>query len=164
MKKKYLIISLLGATAAASIVGGIALSNLNNNSIEEKVADDLFIESTDACDDVFGNGISSFAGGKVSYNKISETDEENALYSPKLGVQMSAVNNGKISIRYTAAISSLNVDAVWTRTVYDQSGNVVRGTKNIAVTTAYRALSTTSGVEQATDIAVGDEHPYNYVD
>lgn len=163
MKKKYLIISLLGATAVTSLVGGIALSNLNNNSIEEKVADDLFIESTDACDDVFGNGISSFAGGKVSYNKISETDEENALYSPKLGVQMSAVNDdGKISIRYTAAISSLNVDAVWTRTVYDQSGNVVRGTKNIAVTTAYRALSTTSGLEQATDIAVGDEHPYNY--
>ena len=162
MKKKYLIISLLGATAVTSLVGGIAISNLNNNSIKEKVADDLFVESTDACDDIFGNGLSSFAGGKVTYNKGLDANEENALYSPKLGVQVSDVVDHKISIRYTAAISSTNIDAVWTRTVYDKSGNVVRGTKNVAVSTAYVALSTSKGLEYATDIAVGDEHPYNY--
>ena len=163
MKKKYLIFSLLGSVAVASVAGVAAVATLNNKTaIKEELADNTFLEDTSACDDVFSNGLLSIAANdRVSYKQgATESD----LYAPKLGVQFATnTTNNTVSIRYCAAITSLNVKAVWERTVYDQSGNIVKGTKNVEVTKAYTGLKDGDNTLMATDVVADDSTtPYKY--
>ena len=163
MKKKYLILSLLGSVAFASAVGVAAVSSLNNkNVIKEELADDTFLEDTTSCDDVFSNGLASVpALEKVSYKQGAVEDD---LYAPKLGVQFAAGTKANtVSIRYTAAITSLNVKAVWERTVFDQEGNIVKGTKNVEVDKAYSSLKNGGETLAATEVTASDNSkPYKY--
>lgn len=167
MKKKRLIIaSILGATAlfAGATATTVIISN-NSIKTQEAVLDKIE-ESTLAEDDLFSNGLTSLVVNK----EVKKRDFNQKIVSPRIGRQYAydSVNN-TVSIRFYAAITSLDVDAVWTRTLYNSDGTVnsalSTGTKKSTV--AYSALSYTNGDSTATLSAtdVEDEngnHPYHY--
>ena len=167
MKKKRLILaSILGATAlfAGATATTVIISN-NSIKTQEAVLDKIE-ESTLAEDDLFSNGLTSLVVNK----EVKKRDFNQKIVSPRIGRQYAydSVNN-TVSIRFYAAITSLDVDAVWTRTLYNSDGTVnsalSTGTKKSTV--AYSALSYTNGDSTATLSAtdVEDEngnHPYHY--
>lgn len=169
-KRKILLTSLLAISAFSALSAGIIIKNSLNNEnkdkedINDNLKENTFVESPEACDDEFGGGSDILLSPQtITYNSLN-SDVVDALYSPKLGYQYSYNSaNHTVSIRFTAAITSLNVKAVWTRTAYDSEGNVVKATKNVEVTNAYRGITENdSTITYATNIEVGGEHPYNY--
>lgn len=165
-KKKIITLSILGLSSALALAGGVAIiNNLNNNQIkEEELFNDNFIESTESNDEIFGGGLKSIeAFDSLSY-RLDAPQQEDALFSPKLGVQVANNGDDTISVRYTAAITSLNVDAVWTRTAYDDEGNVVKKTAYVQAEKAYTAVANGSESLLATAVTVedGDDKPYKY--
>ena len=87
--------------------------------------------------------------------------------SPLIGIQFSSPVNNKINIRFVAAIkveseaALAHTTAVWTRTMYDGSGDVVTGkeAKEFVATKAYDKIN--GGGDNIT-AGVGDYAAYNY--
>jgi len=138
MKKKRIILaSILGAAAlfaGASIVTAVVSNNVNR--IQENVNDG--IEESDLAEDsVFGTGIESIIVNK----EVKKKESTDALLTPVIGRQYAYDSTtGKVSIRFIAAVSSLDVDAVWRRTLYNSDGSVNR-TGTYKSTKAYTTLA-----------------------
>lgn len=87
--------------------------------------------------------------------------------APVIGVQRSAEVNGKINIRLVAAIkveseeALARTTAVWTRTIYDGSGNVVTG-KERTEFTATKAYNKINGGGDNLDITTFEGGAYSY--
>jgi len=170
MKKKRIIIaSILGATSliAGAAATTILITDNFNNKIQEKEIGSLD-ESVVAEDDIFGNGIMSLIADKPV--KRTENNTQSQLVKPMIGRQY-YINDGKISIRFFAAISELDVNAVWTRTLYNADGSVnnALSTSTKTSTVAYTSLSYydhTNGenaILNATDVKAEDgTNPYKY--
>ena len=139
MKKKTIIIStIIGASAFVAMAPvAYKLSKNNDNQIEEEKVD--FDESTDACDELFSNGLESIKAGK-----LKKAEQEDEILEPQIGRQVAVDSTtGKIAIRFVAAISSLNVDATWTKALYNPDGTVSNKITagEVEATTAYRRLA-----------------------
>ena len=170
MKKKRIIIaSILGATSliAGTAATTILITDSFNNKIREKEIESLD-ESVVAEDDIFGNGIMSLIADKPV--KRTENNTQSQLVKPMIGRQY-YINDGKISIRFFAAISELDVNAVWTRTLYNEDGSVnnALSTSTKTSTVAYTSLSYydyTNGenaILNATNVKAEDgTNPYKY--
>lgn len=118
-----------------------APSNIDNNHITPT---NTFIEDTFLHEEMFKN---------VNELKVrkSFTPLENS--DPRIGVQTKLDNHGTvdedddtISVRFVAAVA-INGDlasatAVWTRAMFDTSGNAFKAVTPVACTTAYNALAT----------------------
>ena len=167
MVKKKIILGLAFASLASLIfVGGknIFFSN-DNEEIKEIHVPFEIQESTVAEDDIFSKGRKSFGAGKLRYAKDSKEDKEH-LTKPKIGYQMAHNEDGtKVSIRFTAAINSLNVKATWKRAMYDSNGDVYEPLieADKSVTTAYTALINGENISYAVDELddLGNK-PFNY--
>lgn len=160
MKNKSFI--LLGAISLASSCL-ISANNFHNKARFE------ISEKTDANEDAFGKSISS---GIVSHiSRLNENELENALVEPNIGIQTKIDNNqtlddtsdDKISIRYVAAIASLDVEAVWTRIMYNQDGSVLREKAEKRSLLAYDTLVSGDDIINASEIEDSEgNHPYNH--
>ncbi len=130
-------------------------------------------ENVEATDEVFSKDKPSIIGGYIGeknlINKRLKNEEDN-LTKPKIGYQMAygTKDDGTktVSIRYTAAISSLDVDsATWTRAMYEENGDAYSRLKeaNKEVTTAYTGLTNNGKVTYATSVEddLGNK-PFNY--
>ena len=167
MVKKKIILGLAFASLASLIfVGGknIFFSN-DNEEIKEIHVPFEIQESTVAEDDIFSKGRKSFEAGKLRYVKGLKEDKEH-LTKPKIGYQMAYNEDGtKVSIRFTAAINSLNVKATWKRAMYDSNGDVYEPLieADKSVTTAYTALINGENISYAVDELddLGNK-PFNY--
>lgn len=167
MKKKRIIIaSILGATAL--IAGASAVTIITSNAIKSKEVESIKLEdSTLAEDELFGGELPSL----IATKKVQKAQAPSAeLVSPVIGRQYAYDDvNGTVSIRFFAAITSLDVDAVWTRALYNADGSVntalAAGTKKSTV--AYETLNyKEGGVSKqlnATDVEAEDgTKPYKY--
>lgn len=167
MKKKRIIIaSILGATAF--IAGASAVTIITSNAIKSKeVESSKLEESTLAEDELFGGELPSL----IATKKVQKAEAPAAaLVSPVIGRQYAYDEvAGTVSIRFFAAITSLDVDAVWTRTLYNADGSVnnalAAGTKKSTV--AYETLNYKEGGDSkqlnATDVEAEDgTKPFKY--
>lgn len=147
----------IGLLFSISLLSLFSLSYLNIwNKIEE------FVEKVDSCDDLFGKSI------EASNQKLNSKED---LVLPKLGVQYAYTDtnsdgiNDYISIRYTAAVKSLDVTAIWTRAMYDKDGKVFEALKEktVEVTKGYTAVTQNGEITYANTIkGENNTTPYNY--
>ena len=167
MKKKRIIIaSILGATAL--IAGASAVTIITSSVVKSKEVESIKLEdSTLAEDELFGGELPSL----IATKKVQKAQAPSAeLVSPVIGRQYAYDEvNGTVSIRFFAAITSLDVDAVWTRALYNADGSVntalAAGTKKSTV--AYETLKyKEGGVSKqlnATDVEAEDgTKPFKY--
>ena len=123
---------LLTVLSLAFLVGGIAKIHrgLLDNSFEKQ-----FLEVTGASDEF--NDLNN--GFELKGPRRSNSNED--LSVSDLQVQLSDVDeNGNRSMRFVAAISSLNAEASFTRTIYNEDGSVFASEKTIDVTYAYESV------------------------
>lgn len=142
--------NLVKVLSLAVLLGGLAkVSNLNNLKSSSK----LFLESTQATD--------LFEEAGKSY-KLREPRRQNAstdLLASAVKVQISDVDeHGNRAIRYVAAISALDIDATFTRTIYNEDGTVSAETTIMAVDYAYDALIADG--ELVLPSSFGEEYKY----
>ncbi len=128
MKKKNLIIALsLGLVISAITWGSYINISSNEENFDNENSDSSF---------GFGNALQLADGSKV----VTSKDTKNI--DPYVGVQVSEENEGKRSIRFFAAISTLDVNASFTRTMYQGISNTITKEKEIYhLTKAYSSLS-----------------------
>lgn len=181
--KKSTIAVLISALTCSVAVTALLLTRINKQNNNDKVNDidpSPFVvnEEVVARDDIFSEDNKSiFAGYIGNYQdlmpkRLNDDNTDLSLTKPKIGFQVAYSDkdsngiNDHISIRYTAAINSLNVDtATWTRAMYKNNGDVypglVESTK--AVTTAYSGVAYNGTIYYATDVEddFGNK-PYNY--
>ena len=145
MKKKHIIIaSIVGASAliAGSAAVTIVLNNSNSKNKINYENNELLNESTLAEDEIFSNGLPSIVvNGEVKKSYNSANSEE--LLAPIIGRQYYYDETaGRVSIRFYAAITSMDVDAVWTRTLYNSDGSANPSLNNSKMTStkAYSRL------------------------
>jgi hypothetical protein len=143
-------------------LGSIALASLftipffNNHKKEE-----ILIESTESHDVIFGKSL-----GALSFkNENKLVGLSNDYYAPKIGYQSALSSDGtKISIRYVCAIDSQDYDsAVWSRSLYDSSGDYlnVLAKKDYTVTTTYTGITNGGVITYANELEDEDgDHPY----
>lgn len=143
----------LGSIALASV---FTIPFFNNHEKEE-----ILIESTESHDEIFGKseGVLSFK----NENKLVSLS--NDYHAPKIGYQSALSSDGtKISIRYVCAIDSQDYDsAVWSRSLYDSSGDYlnVLAKKNYTVTTTYTGITNGGVITYANELEDEDgNHPY----
>lgn len=128
---------------------------------KEKKKEISFYESLEN-EEVFGDSF-----GEVNLNlKDYKLCNSESLIFPKIGYQ-SVLNQDstKISIRYTALISDLNINASWTRALYDSNGAIsdklLKATKE--VTKCYTGITNNGVITYASDYEDSNgNHPYNY--
>ncbi len=167
MKKKRIIIaSILGATAL--IAGASAVTIITSSVVKSKEVESIKLEdSTLAEDELFGGELPSL----IATKKVQKAQAPSAeLVSPVIGRQYAYDDvNKTVSIRFYAAITSLDVDAVWTRALYNADGSVntalAAGTKKSTV--AYETLKYKEGGDSkqlnATDVEAEDgTKPFKY--
>ena len=160
-----------GITLGLSIASIVGLASIFKT--KQYVAPFEIKENVEATDDVFSKDKPSIIGGYIGeknlINKRLKNEEDN-LIKPKIGYQMAygTKDDGTktVSIRYTAAISSLDVDsATWTRAMYEENGDAYSRLKeaNKEVTTAYTGLTNNGKVTYATSVEddLGNK-PFNY--
>lgn len=104
--------------------------------VEPKVNFENVIEDTEAHDEIFGQSKSEFYQIGVRKLDIPLTPDDNDLI-PAIGVQTKVDDKGNsnpfddtISIRFVAAVKLADyasASVVWTRTMYDDGGDVVSG-------------------------------------
>lgn len=139
MKKKVL----LTLIPALMVLGSCA-----GNAPQAK--EQLFQEDTLLHDEIFGSAASLF--GKAKRNALPE-DDSSAI--PAIGVQK-AIGETTVSVRFVAATNFEkdtleNTEAVWTRTMYDASGNVFKESTEKASLLTYDALRDGSGTRYTID-------------
>ena len=130
MKRKIVLLA-LPVLMTLSSCAGVGLKN----------KDALFVEDTLAHEELFGNV--EFLQPNV--RKIDYVSDN----SPIIGIQYSDESEGKINIRFVAAIkveseeALAHTTAVWTRTMYDGTGALVarKGTEEFAATKAYTRIN-----------------------
>ena len=132
MKKKLLLLALPALMALSSctyLASGVAQPKGN-----------FFKEEAAACEEVFG---------RVEAVKLKNPNRSvsSDLAEPVIGVQYRAKyqNPGDpayyVAVRFVAAIKSLDVNAAWTRSVYDPYGDIYGEERTIATTQAYTQLN-----------------------
>ncbi len=152
------------ATIIVSLALPRALRKENETSFEPE-------ENTLANDDIFGGGLQSIEAGFIGtgVKLLSEEPEADPATAVKPKICYQVAYNGagdRISIRFAAAISSLEADtATWTRAMYQANGDNFSGLLSAtqSVTVAYTGITHNGQVLYAT--AVEDEngnHPYHY--
>ena len=187
MKMKKSTIAILISTLTCSVgISALIFSKANSKQqiIEKEPSVEpapFFInEGVEARDDVFGENEKSLIAGNIgakSQLNIKKLDDENeqedlSLTKPKIGYQYISTDSDNdgvkdlMSIRYTAAINSLDVDsAIWTRAMYDANGNVYSPLAEAEkeTTVAYTGLSHNGQIKYATEVEddLGNR-PYNY--
>ncbi len=158
MKKRRLFLASLAGLGIASFAAGVVVNTNNNISSTIKEEINEFNETTSL--DV------SSLNGIIENKKLSLKDNvEEILVEPKLGYQIANENNGKVSIRFFAAITTLNVKATWKRAMYSANGDVLPSLKETSkeVTNAYTGIKNGDDVLYATDIEAEDgTKPYKY--
>lgn len=164
-KKKVLLATLLGVSAMAAtagIVTGITIANTNTTVevVDYFQAD----EATNACDDVFGGNSEAFRV-TPSVAKASQ-EESSSLVKPVIGRQF-VVEDGLLYIRYYAAITSLDTNAVWTKNLYTSDGTLSKSYGTTTSEYAYTALQYTEEGEtktySASDVEAEDgTKPFKY--
>lgn len=151
--KKRLFLGLLPAILALSACSGAGV----------KVEKNLYIEDTLAHEEVFDNAVLL---PRRSLDPVYSSDIA-------IGVQYSAVADGKVSMRFIAAIkvdganaearkaALAHTTAVWTRSAYDASGNKLLTERDpeVPATKAYDEINS-GGVE----LGIGDygDHSYSF--
>lgn len=164
--KKRIILAMGGVTVSLAALAFVVLNNQKDAKEEElPVSENLFVESTFSNEQTFGKNY-----GEVELNsseaKLCSKDESLELVSPKIGYQTALSSDGtKISIRYAALISSLDVEATWTRALYDSNGDSLEKLPKgeVSVSHAYEGITNNGEVTFANTIK--DENgntPYNY--
>lgn len=143
--------SLLKLLSLAILVGGLAkVSTLGEKTFK---SDEEFVETTKSFS-VFNDHSKAFELG--SPKRASEGED---LLASEVKVQISDVDeNGKRSIRYVAAISSLDVDAKFVRTIYNEDGTVFQEAKELEVQYAYDSVMSGDQVVYPSSLGEG----YNY--
>ena len=166
-KSTFLVAAVIGMLACSS--NAINLGGVNSQTF-------ILKESAEA-DARFGANY-----GEVSFKKevkkrvepkrgVVLHSDDLSLTKPKIGTQVAYSdkdhdgNNDHISIRYTAAVHSLDVEATWTRAMYDADGNnfsyMLEDT--YAVTKAYRGITSGGVVTYATnELDDFGNKPFNY--
>ena len=123
------------------------------------IVDNEFKDTTDANND----GIGAIGDGKkLRQDALLDDPTPITFVQPKLGYQYK-IDGGNISVRYVAAISSTNVEAVWTRTIFTNTGAVYKAAQEKVSTKYYTAVinpNNDNNTEKAEDIVVDDGHPY----
>ena len=123
------------------------------------IVDNEFKDTTDANND----GIGAIGDGKKLRQAALLDDPTRITFvQPQLGYQYK-IDGGNISVRYVAAISSTNVEAVWTRTIYTNTGAVYKEAEERVSTKYYEAVinpNKDNNTEKAEDIVVDDDNPY----
>ena len=160
-----------GITLGLSIASIMGLASIFKT--KQYIAPFEIKENVEATDEVFSKDKPSIIGGYIGeknlINKRLKNEEDN-LTKPKIGYQMAygTKDDGTktVSIRYTAAISSLDVDsATWTRAMYEENGDAYSRLKEASkeVTTAYTGLTNNGKVTYATSVEddLGNK-PFNY--
>lgn len=143
--------SLLKLLSLAILVGGLAkVSTLGEKTFK---SDEEFVETTKSFS-AFNDHSKAFELG--SPKRASEGED---LLASEVKVQISDVDeNGKRSIRYVAAISSLDVDAKFVRTIYNEDGTVFQASKELDVQYAYDSIMSGDNVVYPSSYGEG----YNY--
>ena len=181
--KKSTIAVLISALTCSVAVTSLLLTRINKQNNNDKVKDIdpapfTINEEVTARDDIFSEDNKSiFAGYIGNYQdlmpkRLNDDNTDLSLTKPKIGFQVAYSDkdsngiNDHISIRYTAAINSLNVDtATWTRAMYKNNGDVYPGLveSNKAVSKAYSGVAYNGTIYYATDVEddFGNK-PYNY--
>lgn len=130
---------LLSVLALALLASGVVKYQNYDNS--PRLSSEDFFEVTHANDEFDGYQ----KGVKLNGPKKAVEAAENQVSDVK--VQITDVDeNGKRSIRYIAAISSLDVQATFTRTIYNEDGSVWQAEKEMKVEYAYESV-VADGVE-----------------
>lgn len=166
MKKAKLLFPLLFLGFALPF-GQPLFSRITKVAEEQKEAYQVK-ENTVANDEVFSNNTYSILGGRV-HEANTGNNNINPLEKPKIGFQAAYSRdddgNSFISIRFSAAIASLDVSAVWTRAMYDSDGEVYPALKEAQKesTVGYKTLNSNGKSKNAKD-ETNDlgENPYNY--
>ena len=132
----------------------LGISSCNSENVQSKA---VFLEDTLAHEEVFGIAQEAHKLGAIKHNAAAD------LVKPKIGVQymISDENhdaNTTISIRYVAAIASLDVTPVWTRYVAKQNDTAAKARAQVESTVAYTAINNNGETTIASDLG-GD---YNY--
>ncbi|MBQ8141593.1 MAG: hypothetical protein IJ194_00330 [Bacilli bacterium] len=126
---------------------------------QASIVDNEFIDTTDANND----GIGAIGDGKkLKQAALLDDPTPITFVQPKLGYQYK-IDGDNISVRYVAAISSTNVKAVWTRTIYTNTGAVYKEPAQKTSTKYYTGVinpNNENNVEYAADIVVDDTKPY----
>ena len=94
------------------------------NGAVKPVDDGVILEDTTACSEIFEGR--DFIGGKLGNIKQRNTGE--AISTPKMGYQIH-YEDGKLAVRFVAAIKDLNVKAYWKRGVAAPTGNALQNKK-----------------------------------
>ena len=180
MKMKKSTIALLVSTLTCSIaVSAVLLNefNKNVNNVQPEPAPFAIEESVEAREDVFGGDESLFAGylgqNQSLAPKMANGGDRglSSLLKPKIGHQHLFIDQDNdnepdhISIRFMAAIGSLNVEATWTRAMYKENGDAYSGLTeaNKGVTKAYTGLTNNGVITYATSIKdENNNYPYSY--
>ncbi len=141
MKKKSLIIaSLLGAAGLIATATAVTIVASNNVVKVQEANYEKLDESTEAEDDIFSDGLSSLI---VDRGVKKASTLTGSITAPVIGRQYCYDSSAKtVSIRFYAAITDSDLDAVWTRTLYDENGAessyLPKGTKTSTI--AYSTL------------------------
>lgn len=122
--------NMLKVLSLAILLGGLAkVSSFNNQPSK------LFLESTK--DNIHFNDYKN----PIKLREPRKLNSTSDLLASDVKVQISNIDeNGNRAIRYVAAISSLDVDATFTRTIYNEDGSVFAEETSLAVDYAYDAL------------------------
>lgn len=164
MKKKFLLAIIPALLALSSCAAGAS-----------KAKNDIFLEDTLAHEEIFGDV--EEVGYVKTLTPLKDPDPVNPLEEPTIGVQYQpryekVADSGEwyYSIRFVAAITSLSVDAQWTRGVSNTTSDQLKpvGTSaSLIATTAYERVNDNGVITAASSIALKkpgepDSYPYNY--
>lgn len=141
MKKKYLLFTIPTLLALSSCSG------IQNSNDQRAFA---FQEDTNAHAEIFGGVEESFSF-RTKQPLRTMTPGEGSLLQPKIGVQYrpsyqkdkddDGVPENYIAVRFVAAVTALDVKAIWTRAAYDSDGDRVGVESTVETKKAYVSLS-----------------------
>ena len=133
-----------------------ALLVLSACSAGPKKANNVLLEDALAHEEIFGE-VGNAIDLRVRKTAVQENNDEvssqpvgaaKSLSAPAVGVQYQPLTNGYYAIRYVAAITDLDVTAVWTRNICKSNGNRIKeDNSQVPVTKAYTALASDGGVD-----------------
>lgn len=164
MKKKFLLAIIPALLALSSCAAGAS-----------KTKNDIFLEDTLAHEEIFGDV--EEVGYVKTLTPLKDPDPVNPLEEPTIGVQYQpryekVADSGEwyYSIRFVAAITSLSVDAQWTRGVSNTNSEQLKpvGTNaTLIATTAYERVNDNGVITTASSVALKrdaepDTYPYHY--
>ena len=104
----------------------------------------FFKEAADAQQEIFGGQEKALEVRAKAPNRSAAGD----MLEPVIGVQYRAAydkgGQSKIAVRFVAAIASLDVNAQWTRELFDDTGTIDGSKGTFEVTKAYTQLNSNS--------------------